>query len=201
MTTIGVLALQGGFAEHASVINSLGSTASEVRTIHDLSAVSGLIIPGGESTTISKLLNARGLLEPIASLARSGMPTLGTCAGLILMAHSIDTDPIPTLNLLDIEVIRNGYGRQANSFEAPINIPTLGPQPLQGVFIRAPIIKHIGPQVETIATLPDATPVAVRTGNILGTAFHPELTEDRRIHTMFVELAKDFARSNNVTVG
>ncbi len=192
--TIGVLALQGDFAEHCAALRRLGVSAREVRTRHHLDGVAGLIIPGGESTTIGRLLERFDLVEPIRSLARAGMPVWGTCAGLILLAREVDPETRarhqPLLGLLDITVRRNAFGSQRESFECDLLVEPLGPPPLRAVFIRAPVVSAVGPGVEVLARLPDGTPVAVRAGNVIGTAFHPELTEDLRFHAWFCSLAE-----------
>jgi len=143
-----------------------------------------------------RLIDGYGLREPIASLARAGAPMLGTCAGMILLAERIDDGDEPIFGLLDIEVRRNGYGRQLDSFEADLAIPALGDEPLHGVFIRAPMVTGVGPRAEVLARDPDGMPVAVRQGHVLATAFHPELTGDRRIHQLLATLiAQGAARS------
>ena len=196
---IGVLALQGDFAEHVAVIRRLGAEAREVRTPTDVNGIAGLILPGGESTAISRLMDRWGLGEPIAALARSGTPIWGTCAGLILTAKKILDDPIQGLNLLDVDVQRNAYGTQVDSFETEIPIRAFGQRPMPAVFIRAPLIKRVGPSVEILGALPDGTPVAVREGNLLGSSFHPELTPDSRFHEYLISLAKEHVRLSHAT--
>jgi 5'-phosphate synthase pdxT subunit len=192
--TIGVLALQGDFAEHMSAFRRLDVPAREVRSTRDLAGLAGLVIPGGESTTIGRLLERYGLSEPIRELARSGLPIWGTCAGLILLARDVDPETRarhqPLLGLLDVVVRRNAFGAQRESFECDLLVEPLGPPPLRAVFIRAPVVAATGPRVTVLARLPDGTPVAVREGNLIGTAFHPELTADLRLHAWFVSLAK-----------
>ena len=185
---IGVLAVQGAVREHVNAIREVGADPVEVRLPRDLVDVDALILPGGESTTMRRLIDAYGLREPILSLARGGAPLLGTCAGMILLAERMTDDEVPYFGLLDVEVRRNGYGRQLDSFEADLDAPSLGDQPLHAVFIRAPIVSDLGPGVEVLARDPDGRPVAVRQGRVLATAFHPELTGDRRMHRMLVEL-------------
>jgi 5'-phosphate synthase pdxT subunit len=193
---IGVLAVQGAVREHVAAIRDVGAEPVEVRLPRDLVDLDGLILPGGESTAMRRLIDAYGLREPIASLARGGTPMLGTCAGMILLAERIDDGDDPLFGLLDIAVRRNGYGRQLDSFEADLDAPSLGDEPLHGVFIRAPMVTGVGPGAEVLARDPDGTPVAVRQGRVLGTAFHPELTGDRRIHRLLRSLiAEGAARS------
>jgi pyridoxal 5'-phosphate synthase pdxT subunit len=191
---IGVLALQGAVREHVDAIRAVGADPVEVRLPRDLVDLDALILPGGESTTIRRLIDAYGLREPIAALARAGAPMLGTCAGMILLANRIaDGDP-PVFGLLDLEVRRNGYGRQLDSFEADLDAPSLGEEPLHGVFIRAPMVLDVGPAAQVLARDPDGHPVAVRQGRVLATAFHPELTADRRLHRLLLELVGEEAR-------
>ena len=189
MTTIGVLALQGDFREHREVLERLEVAVPEVRLPRDLAGLDGLILPGGESTTIVRLLGTSGLLDPLRSLARDGFPIWGTCAGMILLAKRLDASGIPALEAMDIAVRRNAFGRQVDSFEADLSIPILGALPFHAVFIRAPIIEQVGPGVEVLARLADGTPVAARQGRLLVTAFHPELTPDLRLHRFFLQIA------------
>ena len=190
---IGVLALQGDVREHVRSLECAGARSSAVRTLDQLAEVDGLVIPGGESTTMSKLAILDGFLEPLRAARASGMPMYGSCAGMIMLADTV-TDARPdqeTIGGLDVTVRRNAFGRQVDSFEADLPIPELGPTPFRAVFIRAPQVDAVGPGVEVLATLSrdsDAgTIVAVRQGPLLATAFHPELTGDLRIHEMFVE--------------
>ncbi len=189
---VGVLALQGAFIEHAQMLARIGVRPVEVRLPEHLEGLDGLIIPGGESTTMGLLAQKRGLLQPLQDFARSGRPLWGTCAGMILMAKEIlDGVPgQPALELMDIAVRRNAFGRQVDSFEADLMIPALGESPFHAVFIRAPVIERVGAGVEVLATLEDGTAVAVRQDNLLATAFHPELTRDERFHRYFLGLAK-----------
>lgn len=189
MKTIGVLALQGDYAKHVEMVSAAGALGREVREAGDLEKIDGLIIPGGESTTIGKLLVRFGMLEPIRIFAASGGPVFGTCAGTILLAKNIEGSDQVRLGLLDIEVRRNAYGRQIESFEADIPVPMLGEIPLLGVFIRAPIISKIDGRVDVLAVF-DGTPVFVRQGNIISTTFHPELTGDPRAHKYFLSLVE-----------
>ena len=191
---IGVLALQGAVREHVAAIREIGADPVEVRLPRDLVDLDALILPGGESTTIRRLLDSYGLREPIAALARAGAPLFGTCAGMILLADRLDEDEAPYFGMLDLEVRRNGYGRQLDSFEADLDVPSLGEPPLHGVFIRAPLVTGVGPEVEVLARDPDGNPVAVRQGRVLATAFHPELTGDRRLHRLLLEMVGEEAR-------
>jgi len=189
---IGVLALQGAFIEHEHVLARLGAQPVEVRLPEHLEGLAGLIIPGGESTTIGLLAQKWGLLEPLREFARSGRPLWGTCAGMILLAKEV-VDGVagqPILGLMDITVRRNAFGRQVDSFEADLAVPVLGDPPFHAVFIRAPVIERVGAEVEVLATLEEGTAVAVQQGNLLATAFHPELTRDERFHRYFLKLAK-----------
>jgi len=186
MATIGVLALQGDFREHREVLEGLGAVVHEVRLQKDLERLDGLVIPGGESTTIVRLMRTSHLLEPLRRLAADNFPIWGTCAGMILLAKRLDDTGIPALEAMDIAVRRNAFGRQVDSFEADLFVPVLGDQPFHAVFIRAPIIEAVGPGVEVLARLPDGAPVAARQGQLLATAFHPELTSDHRFHQFFL---------------
>jgi 5'-phosphate synthase pdxT subunit len=190
---IGVLALQGAVREHVAAIRDVGGEPVEVRLPRDLVDLDALILPGGESTTMRRLIDAYGLREPIAALARRGAPMLGTCAGMILLAERSADAEDPVFGLLDLEVRRNGYGRQLDSFEADLDVPSLGDAPLHGIFIRAPMVTDVGPRAEVLARDPDGHPVAVRQGRVLATAFHPELTGDRRLHRLLVELVAEGA--------
>ena len=190
---IGVLAVQGAVREHVNAIREVGAEPVEVRLPRDLVDLDALILPGGESTTMRHLIDEYGLREPIAALARGGAPVLGTCAGMILLAERIEDGDPPVFGLLDIAVRRNGYGRQLDSFEADLDVPALGDGPLHGVFIRAPLVSDVGPGVEVLARDPDGQPVAVRQGRVLATAFHPELTGDRRMHRLLARMVEEGA--------
>jgi 5'-phosphate synthase pdxT subunit len=185
---IGVLASQGAFIEHITILKQLDTEAVPVRLPGELKGLDGLIIPGGESTTISRLMTAYNLMEKIGTLARGGLPLFGTCAGMILMAKHISGNNSPSLGLMDISVRRNAFGRQIDSFETEIPIPALGELPFPAVFIRAPIIEHCDKGVETIARLKDGRIVAAREGKMLVAAFHPELTNDTRFHQYFLDI-------------
>ena len=191
---IGVLAVQGAVREHVAAILEIGAEPVEVRLPRDLVDLDALILPGGESTTMRRLLDTYGLREPIAALARAGAPMLGTCAGMILLAERLADGEDPYFGMLDLEVRRNGYGRQLDSFEADLDAPTLGEPRLHGVFIRAPLVVDAGPDVEVLARDPDGNPVAVRQGRVLATAFHPELTGDRRLHRLLLQMVGEEAR-------
>jgi len=165
----------------------MGVLASEVRLPRELEGLDGLIIPGGESTAIVRLLRTSNLIEPLKSLAAEGFPMWGTCAGMILLAKRLDATGTPALDAIDIGVRRNAFGRQVDSFEADLPVPALGDPPYRAIFIRAPIIEEVGPGVEVLARLSDGTAVAVRQKRLLATAFHPELTPDLRFHRYFVQ--------------
>lgn len=196
---IGVLALQGDFREHAEMLRRIGAEPVEVRRAEHLQGLDGIIIPGGESTTIGKLMVTYNLLEPIREMIRSGRPVWGSCAGMILLAKDIGGLKQPLIGGLDIKVRRNAFGRQIDSFEADIPMPELGAEPVHAVFIRAPWVDEAGPDVRALGKLEDGTLVAVRQGNLLGTSFHPELTDDPRFHTYFLNMCelKDPADSSN----
>jgi 5'-phosphate synthase pdxT subunit len=185
---IGILALQGDVREHADALRDVGAEPVEVRLPRDLVGLDALILPGGESTTMRRLIDLYGLREPIVALAHGGAPVYGTCAGMILLADRIADGDEPVLRLLDITVERNAYGRQLDSFEADLSIPSLGDEPLHGVFIRAPVVSQVGPDVEVLARDDDGRPIAVRQGRVMATAFHPELTGDRRLHRLLLDL-------------
>jgi 5'-phosphate synthase pdxT subunit len=185
---IGILALQGAFAEHSRVIEWLGAEAVAVRLPGQLHGLDGLIIPGGESTTMSRLMAEYQLLQPLKDLAGGGLPILGTCAGMILMAKSVPDITLQTLGLMDITVRRNAFGSQVDSFEADLEMPVLGQPPFHAVFIRAPIIEAAGSVVEVLAKLPFGAAVAARQGSHLAVAFHPELTSDFRLHRYFLDI-------------
>ncbi len=189
-----MLALQGAVREHVAAIRDVGAEPVEVRLPRDLVGLDALILPGGESTTMRSLIDEYGLREPILSLARTGAALLGTCAGMILLADRNSDGDEPVFALLDVEVRRNGYGRQLDSFETDLAVPALGEAPLHAVFIRAPMVTAVGPQAEVLATDAEGNPVAVRQGRVLATAFHPELTGDRRLHRLLVTLIGDRAR-------
>ena len=190
---IGVLALQGAFAEHVATLRSIGVEAVEVRLPEHLDDIDGLILPGGESTTMRKLIERWGMRGPILDLAARGAPLFGTCAGMIVMAREIAGGEAPILPLLDVTVERNAFGRQLDSFETELSVPLLGDTPVHAVFIRAPVIVRVGPDVDVIARLPDGRIVAVRERNIIATSFHPELAGETRFHRLLAMLAAEHA--------
>ena len=184
--TVGVLALQGDFREHRAVLASLGASVREVRLPEDLDGIEAIVIPGGESTTIGKLAVRFGLLDPLKTLIHEGLPTYGSCAGLIFCAMGVTEGDQPLLEVLDVVVQRNAFGRQNESFEQDLSVQGL-PDPFHGVFIRAPWVAKVGTGVEILAAVDDH-PVMVRQQHIIGTSFHPELTDDPRIHRMLLEM-------------
>ena len=186
---IGVLAVQGAFAEHITTLGKLQVEVMPVRLFQELGELDGLIIPGGESTSIINLMLAYNLMGEIRNLAKSGLPIFGTCAGMILLARKIsDSDGVEPLGVMDLTVRRNAFGRQVDSFEAELKIPALGENPFPGIFIRAPLIEQAGSEVEILARLADGNIVAARQGNLLAAAFHPELTNDLRFHQYFLDI-------------
>ena len=194
MKKIGVLAMQGAFVEHISALRQLGAEAVPVRRVDELEGICGLVIPGGESTTICKLMREYSLIEEVGKLIAKGLPVLGTCAGMILLAKEILGPNEHSLKAMNIKVRRNAFGRQVDSFEADLDIPALGQPPFRAVFIRAPWIEGVGEGVEILASLPDGTPVAAREGNLVATAFHPELTPDLRLHEYFLSLVDSHSK-------
>jgi 5'-phosphate synthase pdxT subunit len=193
--TIGVLALQGDVREHLTALTGSGALARPVRRPGELADIDGLVIPGGESTTMSKLAVIFGMLEPLRERVRAGLPVYGTCAGMIMLADKIldGRDDQETVGGIDMIVRRNAFGRQNESFEAAVDVTGIDGGPVQGVFIRAPWVESVGEDVEVAATLPDGTIVAVRHGNLLATSFHPELTGDHRVHRLFVDMVRTAA--------
>lgn len=190
MPKVGVLAIQGDFHEHIQVLHRLGVETQEIRLPKQLDDIDGLIIPGGESTTIVQLIDIYGFREPLAQKVKEGMPVWGTCAGMIVISDKLqDRRPEP-LHLMDIEVSRNAFGRQVDSFEADLTISDIEGPPFRAVFIRAPVVTSMGDGVSVISALEDGRPVAVRENNLLATSFHPELTNDSRVHDLFVRIIK-----------
>ena len=192
--TVGVLALQGDFAEHIEMLRSIGVDAVEIRLPSQLAQIDALIIPGGESTTITRLLDTYELREPIRRLGLGGLPIWGTCAGAIVLAREATDLDRPNLALMDIDVRRNAFGRQLDSFEEDLHVPALGDVPFHAVFIRAPVIERTADSVEVLATLADGIIVAAREGALLATSFPPELTGDARFHRLLVGLAEAYRR-------
>lgn len=188
--------MQGAFREHQQALAACGAETVQVRKPEQLEGLDALVIPGGESTTIGKLLLEYNLFRPILDLARAGKPVFGTCAGLILLAKEIEGSDQPRLGLMDITVRRNAFGRQVDSFEADLDIPVLGEKPFRAVFIRAPYVAGTGSDVEVLAQYQDKI-VCVRQGNFLAAAFHPELTADLRLHHYFLDLAVMDKREKN----
>ena len=189
---IGVLALQGDFREHLEVLSKSNAEAIPVRTAEELLICNGLIIPGGESTVIGKLADMYSLTSPIKKAIADGMPVFGTCAGLILLANEI-VDGIPGqkgFGGLDISVRRNAFGNQLDSFEAELDFEGIDGDPVRAAFIRAPIVERVGTGVQVLSKLPDERIVAVKSGNILGIAFHPEISGEQRVHRVFLEMVK-----------
>ncbi|MDP4125562.1 MAG: pyridoxal 5'-phosphate synthase glutaminase subunit PdxT [Bacillota bacterium] len=188
---VGVLALQGAFREHRQVLEQLGCDVVEIRKVSDLEGIHGLIIPGGESTTIGKLLNIDGMGEEIKELAAKDLPIFGTCAGMILLSKTIIDSDQYRLNLMDTIVERNAFGRQVASFETDLMVSAMGPNPLRAVFIRAPFIREVAPNVGILAEY-DGKIVFARQGNLLASAFHPELTPDQRVHQYFLDMIDEY---------
>jgi 5'-phosphate synthase pdxT subunit len=192
---VGVLALQGDFREHLMVLRELGADAIPVRRESELASIDGLVIPGGESSVMDKLSRIFGLAEPLKARIAAGMPVYGTCAGLIMLADTV-LDAIngqQSLGGFDIAVRRNAFGNQLDSFETDLDIPELGAPVVHAVFIRAPVVETIGPRAHALATLADGRVVAVEQGNLLGTSFHPEMTDDYRFHARFLDTVRAVA--------
>jgi 5'-phosphate synthase pdxT subunit len=187
-TNVGVLALQGAFAVHEQRLRECGVAARQVRTPDDLDRVDALVMPGGESTTMSKLLTTSGLFDVVASRIEDGMPVFGTCAGMILLATEVlDGRPDQrSFGAIDIAVRRNGYGRQVDSFEADLDVPSVGERPFHGVFIRAPKVERVGDGIEVLAEH-QGVPVLLRRGRVSVASFHPELSGDARLHRSFID--------------
>jgi 5'-phosphate synthase pdxT subunit len=184
---VGVLAYQGDVREHLAALEAAGAVPVEVRTVEELDAVDGLVVPGGESTVIGKLAARYGLLEPLRERAAAGLPVFGTCAGMIFLAKEVEGPPQDLLGVLDVRVRRNAFGRQVASFEAEVDVKGVDGGPVAGAFIRAPWVADAGPEVEVLAEL-EGKVVAVRQGNLLATAFHPELSGEVRMHRLMVDL-------------
>ncbi|MCD5316383.1 pyridoxal 5'-phosphate synthase glutaminase subunit PdxT [Kineosporia babensis] len=194
---VGVLAVQGDFREHLSVLTGLGLATRPVRRPAELEGLAGLVLPGGESTTIDKLTRSFGLREPLLQALRSGLPAYGSCAGMIMLADRV-VDAAPgqqTLGGLDVTVRRNAFGRQVDSFEADLDFAGIEGGPVHAVFIRAPWVEQVGPGVQVLARSPQGHAVAVRQENLLATSFHPELTGDHRVHHLFAAMVRENVRS------
>jgi len=196
---VGVLALQGDFREHESTLQRLGVATRRLRTVEDLEGIDALVVPGGESTTMSNLALRWGLMEPLRELVRGGLPAYGSCAGMIMLADRIvgGRPDQETIGGLDVTVLRNAFGRQVDSFEADLEMPVLGAAPIHAVFIRAPWVESVGESVEVLGRVSTGAAagriVAVRQGPLLATSFHPELTGDTRVHEYFVEMVREQA--------
>lgn len=193
MPRIGVLAIQGDFEEHKRVLEGLGVEAPEVRLPDELDGIDGLIIPGGESTTIAQLIDIYDFRPALRQKTEDGMPVWGTCAGMIVLAGRLTDHRPEPLGLMDIVVTRNAFGRQVDSFETDLDITGLSGTPFRAVFIRAPAVNEIGSGVSVLASLEDGRPVAVQQERLLATSFHPELTDDSRVHELFVRIVEDAA--------
>lgn len=192
MTTVGVLAIQGDYREHRTLLESLGADVKEIRLPDQLDEVDGLIIPGGESTTIVQLIDIYNMREKLRErVLNEGMSTWGTCAGMIVMAQKLSDHRPDPLKLMNIEVSRNAFGRQVDSFETDLEVEDMDGPPYHAVFIRAPVVDTIGEGVRIISSLDDGRPVAVRQGHMLATAFHPELTNDPRMHKLFLQMVDE----------
>ena len=188
MPNVGILAIQGDVIEHRHALERIGAETTEIRLPDQLDGVDGLIIPGGESTTIVQLIDIYNLRDVIRNKVKSGLPTWGTCAGMIVLAERLtDRRPDP-LRLMNIDVSRNAFGRQVDSFEQDLEIDGVDGPPFRAVFIRAPVVNSAGAGTEILARLDDGRPVAVRQGGMLATSFHPELTDDSRVHQLFVRM-------------
>ena len=194
---VGVLALQGTFIEHIGILRQLGVEAPPIRLPNELDTLDGLIVPGGESTTMLRLMESSKLLQPVREMARDDLAIWGTCAGMVLLAKSVSNYEMETLGLMDTMVRRNAFGSQIDSFEADLEIPLVGKEPFHAVFIRAPIIKDAKPSVEILSRLPDSTIVAARQNRLLACAFHPEFTDDLRFHSYFLSIVSQKPSHNN----
>ena len=188
---IGVLAVQGDFAEHVAMLEQIGIEPIEVRLPAQLDGLSGLCLPGGESTTMRRLIDRWALRQPLLDFAATGAPLFGTCAGMIILSKEIADGDEPVLPLLDVTVRRNAFGRQLDSFEGELSVPLVGDTPINAVFIRAPVIERVGPNVDVLARLDDGRIVAVRERNIVATAFHPELAGEPRFHRLIATMAAE----------
>jgi len=194
---VGVLALQGTFIEHIGALRKLGVEAPPIRLPHEFDTLDGLIIPGGESTTMLRLMESFGLIQTIKEMARDGLPIWGTCAGMVLLAKDVSNYEMETLGLMDAKVKRNAFGSQVDSFEADLDIPLVGEEPYHAIFIRAPIIEEAKPGVEILSRLADGTIVAIRQNRLLACAFHPEFTDDLRFHSYFLNMVSQKPSHNS----
>jgi 5'-phosphate synthase pdxT subunit len=194
---VGVLALQGTFIEHIRTLRQLGVQAPPIRLSHELDTLDGLIIPGGESTAMLRLMKSFGLIQRIKEMARDGLAIWGTCAGMILLSKDVSNYEMETLGLMDMKVRRNAFGSQVDSFEADLEIPLVGEKPFHAVFIRAPIIEEVKPGVKILSRLPDSTIVAIRQDRLLACAFHPEFTDDLRFHSYFLDIVSQELSRNS----
>jgi 5'-phosphate synthase pdxT subunit len=185
---VGVLALQGTFIEHIAILRQLGVESSPIRLPRELDTVDGLVIPGGESTTMLRLMESFGLIQPIKEMAQDGLPIWGTCAGMVLLAKNVSNYEMETLGLMDVRIRRNAFGSQVDSFEADLEIPLVGREPFHAVFIRAPIVEETRPDTEILSRFPDGPIVAIRQNRLLACAFHPEFTDDLRFHSYFLNI-------------
>lgn len=190
---MGVLALQGDFREHAASLREAGAEVTEIRHAEHLQNIQGLIIPGGESTAIARLLISFNLTDPIREYIEQGLPTWGTCAGAILLAKNAPDLDRPTISVMDITIRRNAFGPQVNSFEEDIYVDGINGLPVKAILIRAPIISEIGAKVSVLGKLSDGSIVAVKENNLLATSFHPELTDDARMHGLFVDMVREYS--------
>jgi 5'-phosphate synthase pdxT subunit len=187
---VGILALQGDFREHREMLERLGQDAIEIRKPAELDHLDALIIPGGESTTIARLILSNGFQQPLRDFCASGRPVWGTCAGAILLAKTVDQLDRPGIEVMDISVRRNAFGRQTDSFEADLNIEGVEGEPFRAIFIRAPLIDSVSGTAQALCKLTDGTIVAAREGNLLATSFHPEITNDTRVHEYFLSMIR-----------
>jgi 5'-phosphate synthase pdxT subunit len=194
---VGVLALQGTFIEHIGILRQLGVEAPPIRLPHELDTLDGLIIPGGESTTMLRLMENFGLIQPIREMARDGLAIWGICAGMVLLAKSISNYKMETLGLMDMKIRRNAFGSQIDSFEVDLEIPLVGEELFHAVFIRAPIVQDAKPGVKILSRLPDSTIVAARQNQLLACAFHPEFTDDLRLHSYFLSMVSQKLSHNS----
>jgi 5'-phosphate synthase pdxT subunit len=197
---VGVLALQGTFIEHIGMLRQLGVEAPLIRLPDELDTLEGLIIPGGESTTMLRLMESFGLIQPIREMARDGLPIWGTCAGMVLLSKGISNYEMETLGLMDMEIRRNAFGSQIDSFEVDLEIPLVGKELFHAIFIRAPIVKEAKSSVKILSRLPDGTIVAARQNRLLACAFHPEFTDDLRFHSYFLNIVNQKLSHNSEDV-